>query len=78
MKDPCKDCLSVNKFVDDYGYLCDLHCGKHSAYLNHQEGVKEVIDWIKTHQLIEPDKDSLTKFEPYYMIEAKELKEWEE
>jgi hypothetical protein len=40
--------------------------------------VTTVIDWLKVHPLVEPDKDSLTRFEPYYMIEAKELKDWEE
>lgn len=76
MKDPCKDCK--RKEIDEHGYLCDLFCGEYSAHINQMAGITVAIDWIKLHTLIEPDKDSLTRFEPYYMIEAKELKEWEE
>ncbi len=39
-------------------------------------GRKEVVDWICSHQLIAPDKNSLTRFEPFYQIESKELGKW--
>ena len=39
-------------------------------------GIKEVVRWIKSHQLIKPDKDSITRFEPFYQIEKAKLKEW--
>ncbi len=35
---PCKDCSDIQ--LDDYGYLCDLSCGKRTAYLNQLEGAK--------------------------------------
>ncbi len=40
-------------------------------------GIKEVVGWIKSHQLIEPDKNSLSRFEPFYQIEQEKLKEWD-
>ena len=39
-------------------------------------GIKEAVGWIKSHQLIKPDDDSVTRFEPFYQIEEAELKEW--
>ncbi len=37
--------------------------------------ISNMVEWVKTHQLIEPDNDSLTRFEPFYQIELRELKE---
>jgi len=37
--------------------------------------VSKVVEWIKSHQLIEPDRDSITRFEPFYQIEQAKLKE---
>lgn len=74
MKEPCIDC--PDKLVDDWGYVCDIHCGKRSQWLNYQAGIREVVEWIESHQLIEPSKDSLTRFEPFYQIEQVKLKEW--
>jgi len=42
--------------------------------LGRQEGRQEVIDWIRAHPLIAPDKNSLTRFEPFYQIEEAELR----
>ena len=39
-------------------------------------GIKKMVEWIKSHQLIEPDKNSLTRFKPFYQIEQSKLKEW--
>ncbi len=41
-----------------------------------KEGRKEVVEWIKSHPLIEPDDDSITRFEPFYQIEESKLEEW--
>jgi len=47
------------------------------AEISFKAGLREVVEWIKEHQLIEPDKDSLTRFEPFYQIEEAQLKkEW--
>jgi len=99
-KEPCIEC--PNKKIDDYGYFCDLACGKRTAWLNYkageikgfktglsmsepynegkQKGVKEVVEWIKTHYLVGPDKDSITQFKPFYSITLDDLeanlKEW--
>ena len=46
--DHCKDC--PDKMIDDYGMLCDLSCGKYSAYRNRENGAdklwKSVCDYI--------------------------------
>ncbi len=76
MKNLCISCS--NRAIDDYGYVCDLYCGKHSEWLNYQAGIKEVMEWIETHNLIKPDEDSITQFSPFYQIEQKELKKWGE
>lgn len=47
MKEPCIDC--PEKKIDDYGYFCDLHCGKRTAWFNHQEGIREVVEWVDAH-----------------------------
>ena len=73
-KEPCISCPET--VVDEWGYLCDLACGKRSTWLNYMVGIKEVVEWIETHTLISPDKDSLTQFEPFYQIERTELREW--
>lgn len=50
-KEPCIDCS--NKQVDKYGYLCDLSCGKRTAWLNYRAGIKEVVEFCSnTHLLI--------------------------
>ena len=45
----------------------------------HRCWVEQIIDigadWIKSHPLIEPDEDSISRFGPYYMIKRKELEE---
>ena len=41
-----------------------------------KEGIREVVEWIKSHQLIEPDDNSITRFSPFYQIEKAKLKEW--
>ncbi len=48
-KEPCIDC--PRKVVDDFGYLCDISCGKRTAWLNYQAGIKEMVEWIKEHQV---------------------------
>lgn len=45
-KDPCINC--DNKVSDDYGYLCDLACGKRTAWLNYQAGQQSVMEWIES------------------------------
>jgi len=44
-KNPCDDC--PNKQEDIYGLLCDLACGKHTAYLNHEAGADAILEALK-------------------------------
>ena len=37
-KCPCDDCTAEHKFVDEYGYLCDLSCGKRTKWINREFG----------------------------------------
>lgn len=59
-KNPCDGC--DKKQEDEHGLLCDLSCGKHSAYLNQEAGadamLKGVIKWIRGFEesLMCPDK----------------------
>ncbi len=52
-KEPCIDC--PNKVIDAYGYFCDVSCGERTAWLNYmagiKEGIREVVEWIKEHQI---------------------------
>jgi len=45
-------------------------------YQDFQAGIKEVVEWIRKHQLVQPDNNSITQFYPFYQIEERELKEW--
>ena len=74
MNDPCKDCAKRQE--DEYGLFCDLSCGLATVYAHYQLGVKTFIAWIRTHQLIKPDANSLTRFEPFYQVEERELRGW--
>jgi len=40
--DPCDGC--ADKVIDDYGYFCDIACGKHSAYIYRLEGFNMAIE----------------------------------
>ena len=40
----------------------------------YQSGMRKIVEWIEQHQLIKPDTYSITRFEPFYQIEQKELK----
>ena len=39
-------------------------------------GMRKVIEFIEEHELIRPDKDSLTQFYPYHIIAQKELEKF--
>ena len=47
--EPCIDCLDLQK--DEYGYLCDLACGKRSAWENqiqgYEIGIREAVEFIE-------------------------------
>lgn len=44
-KNPCIDC--PNKQEDIYGLICDLACGKHTAWLNFEAGADAMLEGIK-------------------------------
>ena len=71
VKNPCENCQ--NKQVDEYGYLCDLACGGHTAYINYQAGIKEVLSLLER-------KDHYGEYEEdVYLIPKNwdfKLKEW--
>jgi len=46
-KNPCIGCPDLQ--MDEYGYLCDLSCGKRTAWLNYMAGIREVVEWINTN-----------------------------
>lgn len=48
-EDPCAGC--TNKVIDDWGWFCDIWCGKHSTHLIRQEAykaqLKKVVEWCE-------------------------------
>lgn len=61
----------MSNYCPQHGY--PLPCAKCGLWLDKQ-AIAGIIDWIEKHELIKPDENSLTQFEPYYHIESKELK----
>ncbi len=45
-KEPCIDC--PNKVIDDFGYFCDIACGKRAAWENYMAGYDQAL---KDHNL---------------------------
>jgi hypothetical protein len=45
-KNPCDGC--ENKQEDDYGYLCDLACGKRTAWINQEAGADAMLEALIT------------------------------
>lgn len=73
------------KWCPQHGYPLPCYkCGMPLTQIQQKEvyqaGIKEVVEWVQSHTLIKPNKDSLTKFTPFYQIEEQELgkkcKEW--
>jgi len=52
--------------------------GQRNSCINYEIGLdagrREVVEWIQSHQLIEPSPDSITRFAPFYHIEQAKLK----
>lgn len=44
------------------------------AEISFKAGIREAVDFICNHNLVKPDDDSITRFEPYYMVEVRMLK----
>jgi len=42
-KCPCDDCSLEMKCIDQYGYMCDLSCGKRSAWANYELGADAML-----------------------------------
>ena len=61
----------------EYGNKEAYESGVHNGHAEGlAEGIKEVVEWIKEHELISPDDSSIARFYPFYYIEERELKEW--
>ena len=54
----------------------ELAVAKAQAEISFKAGIREVVEWIRAHQLVKPDENSLARFEPFYQITLGELKEW--
>lgn len=83
MEDPCKNCSDIK--VDDYGYFCDMACGKHTAYQNFkageeqgiQKGRREVVEWIQKRDC--PYTIFVEKVHVFKVVDLEwqsKLKEW--
>lgn len=67
---PCVGC--PDKRVDEYGYLCDLACGKRTMWSNYQAGIRAVIEEL---DLYYNQKTTLAELFIKDRWQAK-LKEW--
>ena len=59
-KEPCIGCPDMD--LDEYGYLCDLACGKRTAWLNYMAGMKKVIEWLERARKIKVPKYQLEQW----------------
>ncbi|MBU2249451.1 MAG: hypothetical protein KKD77_22075 [Gammaproteobacteria bacterium] len=50
-KCPCDGCTAENKLVDEYGYLCDISCGQHSAWVQKESGADAMLEALKERSL---------------------------
>ena len=41
-KNPCDDCPDKNE--DQWGLFCDIACGEHTAWLNHEAGANAILE----------------------------------
>ena len=46
-KCPCDDC--PNKVIDDYGYVCDLSCGKWGEWFMFEAGADAMLKAVQEH-----------------------------
>lgn len=58
-KCPCDDCTAEHKLIDEWGYFCDLTCGKCSYWIARCKGHQEVIEagYVAVEPLIEESTD---------------------
>lgn len=45
-KCPCDDCTAEHKLIDEYGYFCDLACGKRSQWINREAGASAMLEGL--------------------------------
>jgi len=69
MNNSCINC--PDKVEDKYGLFCDLVCGKYTAYINYQAGIKEVVEWCNNN--FEPTIPMTLDYRKW----QSKLKEWE-
>jgi hypothetical protein len=61
---------SLSNFIDVLQEVA-----KAQAEISYKAGKQSILDFIRHHTLIKPDKNSITRYEPFYQITEKELKE---
>jgi len=60
---PCEGCPNIQ--VDSWGYLCDLACGKRTAYFNREAGADKMMQG-----LFEMAQDSPTET---FVVDSREV-----
>jgi hypothetical protein len=50
-KCPCDDCSAEHKLVDEYGYFCDLSCGKRTAWINKEIGADAMLTTLDKYEV---------------------------
>jgi len=46
IKSPCDDCTAEHKLIDEYGYFCDMACGKRTAWINKKAGAEAMYSHL--------------------------------
>ena len=46
-KCPCDDCTAEHKLVDEWGYFCDMVCGKRTAWIQREAGADAILEALK-------------------------------
>lgn len=55
IKCPCDDCTAEHKLIDEWGYFCDMACGKRSYWIARCRGHEDMAGYVATIPLIEED-----------------------
>ena len=68
-KNPCEDC--PDKIEDEYGLLCNLPCGKNTAWLNSEAGADAMLEALSKEGVVRKKEELpiITKKGWYYLTE---------
>ena len=54
-KCPCDDCVAGHKLIDEWGYFCDMACGKRTQWINREVGADAMLESLRKQNVTLPD-----------------------